>query len=451
MLSFSLLEGVHAERRGALLGDVVVGVEVAARQAARARRPLDDELARLLIHGVLHLLGHDHAEPAEAARMRAEERRLWRALAPVSPRRRGAWLAAYAVLSFLCFPQPVGDRVLDLGTPLAFLAPAAFWIGLSGLAPRRAAAAGFAAGLAAHALVLHWIYVVTVTYGHAAPPIGVLAVLGLAAWIAAFGGLLGGAGAWLAARGVAGPFVLAALWVATDQLRGFAMTGFPWATLGYALHRDPWLMALAPFAGVYALCFAAALGGASLAALFAGRRRSAAAGLAALAALHGVGAALGAAEGPRGEAVTVALAQGNIDQGAKWSPEWAGRTLSIYEELTRSAAARGAGLVVWPETAVPGSPDADLALRERLEALAREARVTLVVGAVGLEGYDPVRRRPLGPVRYFDSGFVVDPSRGITERYDKAHLVPYGEYVPAPRPARPLRDGRSRRASRTPT
>ena len=81
VLSFSLLEGVHAERRGALLGDVVVGVEVAARQAARARRPLDDELARLLIHGVLHLLGHDHAEPAEAARMRAEERRLWQALA----------------------------------------------------------------------------------------------------------------------------------------------------------------------------------------------------------------------------------------------------------------------------------------------------------------------------------------------------------------------------------
>ena len=81
VLSFSLLEGDHAERRGGLLGDVVMGVEVAARQAARARRSLDDELARLLIHGVLHLLGHDHEEAAEAAQMRAEERRLWQALA----------------------------------------------------------------------------------------------------------------------------------------------------------------------------------------------------------------------------------------------------------------------------------------------------------------------------------------------------------------------------------
>jgi rRNA maturation RNase YbeY len=82
VLSFSLLDGAHAERRGALLGDVVIGVAAASRQARRARRSLDDELARLLIHGVLHLVGHDHGEAAEAARMRAEERRLWRTLAP---------------------------------------------------------------------------------------------------------------------------------------------------------------------------------------------------------------------------------------------------------------------------------------------------------------------------------------------------------------------------------
>jgi probable rRNA maturation factor len=80
VLSFSLVEGAHSEFRGALLGDVVIDVEQAARQARRARRPLDDELAKLMIHGVLHLLGHDHEAAAEARRMRAEERRLWRAV-----------------------------------------------------------------------------------------------------------------------------------------------------------------------------------------------------------------------------------------------------------------------------------------------------------------------------------------------------------------------------------
>ena len=83
VLSFSLLEGAHVEQRGALLGDVVIGIETAARPARRARRGLDDELARLLIHGTLHRLGYDHERAADARVMRAEERRLWRTLRDV--------------------------------------------------------------------------------------------------------------------------------------------------------------------------------------------------------------------------------------------------------------------------------------------------------------------------------------------------------------------------------
>jgi rRNA maturation RNase YbeY len=77
VLSFSLVEGAHSEFRGALLGDVVIDLEQAARQA---RGTLDDEVAKLMIHGVLHLLGHDHEEAGEARRMRAEERRVWQAV-----------------------------------------------------------------------------------------------------------------------------------------------------------------------------------------------------------------------------------------------------------------------------------------------------------------------------------------------------------------------------------
>ena len=80
VLSFSLLEGENPERSGKLLGDVVVGLETAARQARRARRGLDQEIARLLIHGTLHLLGYDHQHDEEAREMRREERRLWRAI-----------------------------------------------------------------------------------------------------------------------------------------------------------------------------------------------------------------------------------------------------------------------------------------------------------------------------------------------------------------------------------
>ncbi len=80
VLSFSLLEGEHSDQRGELLGDVVIGIETAARQARAAHRGIDAEVARLLIHGILHLIGWNHEESAEAKLMRAEERRLWRAI-----------------------------------------------------------------------------------------------------------------------------------------------------------------------------------------------------------------------------------------------------------------------------------------------------------------------------------------------------------------------------------
>jgi probable rRNA maturation factor len=59
-----------------LLGDIVISVDTARRQAADYDAPLQSELYRLMIHGLLHVLGHDHEEPGERARMESEERRL---------------------------------------------------------------------------------------------------------------------------------------------------------------------------------------------------------------------------------------------------------------------------------------------------------------------------------------------------------------------------------------
>lgn len=59
-----------------LLGDVVISIDTARRQAAEYDAPLENEVYRLLIHGILHVLGHDHEEPAGRAAMETEERRL---------------------------------------------------------------------------------------------------------------------------------------------------------------------------------------------------------------------------------------------------------------------------------------------------------------------------------------------------------------------------------------
>jgi rRNA maturation RNase YbeY len=80
VLAFALREGRHARHGGRLLGDVVIALGVARRQAEERGRALEDECRRLLVHGVLHLLGYDHVRPEDARRMRAKERALWRRL-----------------------------------------------------------------------------------------------------------------------------------------------------------------------------------------------------------------------------------------------------------------------------------------------------------------------------------------------------------------------------------
>jgi apolipoprotein N-acyltransferase len=345
-------------------------------------------------------------------------------------RSRAGWLAGYLVSSFLAFPHPVGDRVIDLGSVLAWVPPACLVAGLRGFAPAAAARWGFLASLIAHAAILHWIYVVTVVYGEAPVLVGVLAPIALAAYIALFGAAFGAGMGILELRGRAGPFALAALWTALDYLRHHLLSGFPWAVLGYAQHQNFALMALAPIGGVYGLSFVTVLGSLGVSALVRatgeGKRpplRSLAACAVTFAALA-AGAWIGAQPTPpSGQKIRVAVLQGNIDQGVKWSHAWQEVTLRIYEELTRRARAEGAEVVVWPETAVPGSLETDPDFRERIEGLARDQAVVLVVGAVGVE---PVGRA----YRYYDSAYVFNPAGRQIERYDKAHLVPFGEYVP---------------------
>lgn len=343
---------------------------------------------------------------------------------------RAHWLAgaAYVGVTFLSFPHPVAGSVLDLGIAGAWLAPGCLLLALRGLPPRAASWRGFWLGLAAHAAILHWIFVVTVRYGGAPVWAGFLTPVLVALYPAAATALFAMGAAALARRRAAAPLALAALWVVLDHARSFVFGGFPWATLGYALHLDAPLMGLVSWTGVYGLSGVAVFVSASAlqgVAPYSGvrRPRTAALGVAVALALHAVGAWLAPADiaGPR---VRVAVLQGNIEQGVKWAPDFFERTLQIYEGLARRAAAEGAELIVWPETAIPGaltSPE----LAARFQALARETGARLVVGAAGVS-WDETGTVP----HVFDSAYVLAPDGSLADRYDKVKLVPFGEFLP---------------------
>ena len=260
VLSFSLVEGAHARaaRRAARRRRDGRRAWRGGRRA-RAGRTLDDELARLLIHGVLHLLGHDHERGRR--RPRACARRsgaLWRALAGVTrTASRAAGSAPTPSLTFLAFPHPVGERVIDLGTPLAFLRRRRCCFlararPRAARAPRRAASRRARRARARAPLDLR-------RDGDLRPRAAPASASSRRCARGLPGALRGAArrrerlarGARAARRARScsprsGP--------RSSTLRSFALTGFPWATLGYALHAERLAARRSrPGRGVYAL------------------------------------------------------------------------------------------------------------------------------------------------------------------------------------------------------
>ena len=361
-------------------------------------------------------------------------------MAPSAAANRRA-LALYGVLTFLAFGHELpfrggvaGFTSFDLGLLLAWLVPAALVVGLAGLAPRRAAWVAFWTSLLAHSVFFYWFVIVTVRYGGMPVLLGVLAPLAPALYVSLFTALFAFCWARLDRRAAVAIPLGAALWVAVDWTRGHFLGGFPWATLGYALHLDLPLLAWTRLTGVYGLSFAAAAMGIALAQSFLEpgfrTRRRLAITLSGLLAAHAVGFAAISNDGASESAtpIRVAAIQGNIDQGEKWEAERRARILATYLRLSEEAASREPGLdwIVWPETAVPGLVENDPGLRSRIALIAQRYDVSLVVGGMGVEVDEQAQRFSA----FFDSAFLFDPDGRVRDRYDKTHLVPFGEFVP---------------------
>jgi apolipoprotein N-acyltransferase len=345
--------------------------------------------------------------------------------------KRLALLAGYAVATFFTFPHPIAGRVVDLGFVFAWIGPALLLLGISELGPRRAAVWAFGASWFAHAAILHWFYVVTVEYGHAPVVVGVLAPFGIAIYIAVSTAAFAAGMAAFARVRLDSPWTAALLFTALDHARSFVFGGFPWATLGYGQHANDALLALAPGTGVYGLSFVSVLGAAAIAQFVRTglRNRPPLAAQTALAAVALVLVAGALSRGAVDESdlpqVRIAVLQGNVDQGQKWDSAAAEQILANYEGLARDAAAQGADWIVWPESSVPGMIDVDPELRRRLADLARETGAVQILGAVGL-AQPAGARRP----EFFDSAVILDATGAFGPRYDKSHLVPFGEYIP---------------------
>jgi apolipoprotein N-acyltransferase len=234
------------------------------------------------------------------------------------------------------------------------------------------------------------------------------------------------------------PFRFAACWTLFELGRGYAFSGFPWLASGYA-HVDSPLAGWAPILGVYGVTAAGAVVSASVAAFVQSIRsrvdwKQAAVPLAIAALTLGSGAILRQIEWvqPHGNPLTVRLLQGNVSQDMKFDPERALRAIERYRELTEDG---DATLTVMPETAwVVAWLEAPREERERLLALGKAQHRWIALG-IPLPVADPWRVALLSlEDGVTNSVVLIGPRSAETSRfagrYDKRHLVPFGEFIP---------------------
>jgi apolipoprotein N-acyltransferase len=329
--------------------------------------------------------------------------------------------AAAGVLQALALAWPDG------GQPLWWLQLLSLGL-LAGLLqrqarPRAAAVLGWTFATAWLAGTFWWLFISMHVYGGLAAPLAAAAVLLLAGFLALYYALA----AFLWRRGATGrpgrdAALFAGLWLGAELLRGTLFTGFPWGAGGYA-HTDGPLAALAPWIGVYGITAVAAWLACLLAQLASPSARGLRSYRIAVLASAGLLAACNAqtrlAEPPpAGAKLRVALLQGNIPQDEKFeSGSGVPLALQWYGRHLREADGQ---LVVAPETAIPLLPDQlpDGYLDALRATFAQGSRAALV----GI---------PLGNFQEGYTNSVLGFAPGAaTYRYDKHHLVPFGEFIP---------------------
>ncbi len=233
------------------------------------------------------------------------------------------------------------------------------------------------------------------------------------------------------------------LWVSFEYLRGYLFSGFPWGLIGYSQYRFLHLIQISDIFGVYGVSFFLGLINASLflALMFISRARwnghqvkigLAGAALAAALVVIVLTAGYGKFRIDRIESainasdtLKVSVIQGNIEQSLKWDEQYSAATTRKYIRLSEEVAEGEPDLVVWPETALPFYFHYDGPMTDEVLNAVAGMNTWFLVGSPSFN-YDP----HIDQVWLYNTAFLIDPDGREAGKYDKVHLVPFGEYVP---------------------
>jgi apolipoprotein N-acyltransferase len=320
---------------------------------------------------------------------------------------------------------------------LAWIALVPLLTATRGVRLRTALVWGWIGGCAGYLGILRWIPHTMINYGGIPTLASYGILLLLVVYVGLYVGVFTAGWTWSLRRWPRGTvWLVPALWVAMEWMRAQVLSGFPWASLGYSQYLNRPLIQIAELTSVYGVSFVLVLANIVIAQLLYStvQRRGKGVWWPCVLAVLGVVMVWGyggwqlhqtsKAATPATAELGVALLQGNIAQDLKWDDAAREAIFSIYRTLTLEAAADSeVDLIVWPEAATPFFFANDRLFHVRQLHLAQEAGRPLLFGS-------PTYAREGDQDVMYNSAFLVGPEATVLGRYDKIHLVPFGEYIP---------------------
>ncbi len=344
-------------------------------------------------------------------------------------------------------PVFIGGLLMTVAFPSPGLAPLAgialvpLLFSLRHQPPRTAFRIGLVFGLTHYITLLYWLVPTIHTYGPLPITASISLLFLLAAYLALFVALFAVLQVILCRRPACLLFMTPVLWVSLEYIRTFLFTGFPWGLLGYTQYRLLPLIQIADVTGPYGVSFLIAFCNAALftAGLYLSKKDWHGEGVSRRLCMTSIGLliALSALTWTYGTwrihtidrmarqapSKTFTVVQGNINQNEKWDDAFKKSTTRKYIDLSLATERKDADLVIWPETATPFYFSHDPPMTRMIQLAVKRSETHFLIGS-------PSFIRGTHGVKFRNSAYLITPEGSVEAKYDKAHLVPFGEYVP---------------------
>jgi apolipoprotein N-acyltransferase len=336
------------------------------------------------------------------------------------------------------FPALLSGAMMALLFPRAGLSALA-WICLVPVIvmllcyPRRSIVLqGIVAGTVFHLGLVYWVVVSMNTYGGVPLPAAFVLLAVFALFLSVFVALPLWCSVFIQRHiGARLTLTLPLCWVAAEYVKSWFLTGFPWELLGYSQFQYLQLIQIADITGIYGVSFVIVSVNCAVAAIvhaLIARTRTpflepcCALVLVVACLLYG-NMRVQQFHAPEGQQLRALLVQPNIPQDLKWDPGYLEETMRRLFYLSTQSEPEAVDLIIWPESATPFFFQSEPAYHTHVVRTVRRSGAGLLFGSPSFT------QTPAGQ-RYFNSAFLLRSDGSVAGRYDKVHLVPWGEYVP---------------------